>query len=139
MHLVQLTYVSSESEKITPEILDKIIDSSVRHNTLHGITGVLLYSEGNFLQVIEGAESAIDETYARICNDPRHNKICLLSLEPIAKREFASWSMGLRHIKPGDAEVHPDYAPLFANGFDAEKLGQEPSLANKLIKQFTTT
>ncbi|HRH73370.1 MAG TPA: BLUF domain-containing protein, partial [Zoogloea sp.] len=101
MPLVQLIYVSSACRDLSEDELCDILESSVRHNTQQGITGVLLYKNGSFMQVIEGEEAAIDETYSRICDDDRHKDIFLLSKEAISKRDFPRWAMGFRRLSRG--------------------------------------
>lgn len=137
MALIQLIYVSSAIEELNDEQLDRILESSVRHNQPQSVTGMLLYARGNFMQVIEGEEAAINETYHRICQDPRHHNIFLLSREPIAKREFSTWSMAYHRLTQQDAEAHPAYAPYFINGFSAPEISARPGLAAEMLKQFS--
>ena len=59
-----------------------------------GVTGVLCFSEGIFLQVLEGGRSAVDQLYNRIAADPCHTDVELLCYEEIGERRFAGWSMG---------------------------------------------
>lgn len=137
MSLIQLIYVSSAIEELSDAQLDAILESSVRHNQPQAVTGMLLYSRGNFMQVLEGEEAAIDETYDRICQDPRHHNLFLLSREPIAEREFSTWNMAFRRLTRHDAEVHPAYAPYFINGFSAAEIGARRGLAAEMLKQFS--
>ncbi len=137
MDLIQLIYVSSAIRELSDRELDEILVSSVKHNTAQGITGMLLYSAGNFMQVIEGPASAIDETYARICADPRHRHIFLLSRESAEQRLFPAWHMGFHRLTQADAAAHPAFAPLFADGFNATRIGAEAGLATDLLKQFS--
>jgi hypothetical protein len=136
MSLVQLIYVSSEKRPLSDDELDKILESCVRQNTLSGVTGMLLYSEGNFLQVLEGSEAAIEETYQRICQDARHTNFFLLSKEEIPQREFSAWQMGFRRLSKLDAKNSPDYAPLFENGFDPQQLTTQSGLAAEMMREF---
>lgn len=136
MPLQQLIYVSSAVEVLPDEELDRILESSVRHNTPQQVTGMLLYSGGNFMQVLEGEAAALDETYDRICHDPRHRNIVLLYREVISSRSFMRWSMGFHRVTPKDAETHPAYAHLFSDGFDAQAIGAESGLAAALLLQF---
>lgn len=136
MKLVQLIYVSSAIKKLSNDELDAILQSSVQHNQRQEITGMLLYSDGNFMQVIEGEESKINETYERICEDTRHRNIILVNQETIAEREFESWSMSFRRLSLRDAEENPTYAPFFINGIDAAKMLTQPGLAKGLLKLF---
>jgi hypothetical protein len=136
MSLVQLIYVSSATHPLSDDELDKTLESSVRHNTTSNVTGMLLYSEGNFLQVLEGSEATVEETYQRICQDPRHTNFFLLSKEEIPQREFSAWQMGFRRLSKLDAKNRPDYAPLFENGFDPQQLATQSGLAAEMMREF---
>jgi hypothetical protein len=59
-----------------------------------GVTGVLCFSEGIFLQVLEGGRGPVNRLYHRIAADPRHTELELLLYEDIGERRFAGWSMG---------------------------------------------
>ena len=137
MSLVQLIYVSAATHELSDAELDVILESSIRHNTARQITGMLLYSCGNFMQVLEGPAADIDETYTRICQDPRHHQIFLLSRDPITEREFPAWHMSFRRLTRSDAATHPAFAALFVDGFDAKKIGTEAGTATDLLKNFS--
>lgn len=136
MPVTQLIYISSALHQLSDAELDLILESSVSHNTTSGITGMLLYSEGNFLQVLEGSAAAVEETYQRICHDPRHNNFFLISKEQIPQREFAAWQMGFRRLTKLDAANRPTYAPLFENGFDPQQLSSQSGLAADMMREF---
>jgi len=55
---------------------------------------VLCFSEGIFLQVLEGGRSAVNRLYNRIASDSRHTDVELLCYEEIDERHFAGWAMG---------------------------------------------
>jgi hypothetical protein len=76
------------------EELLAILRRSRAHNPGLGITGVLCYSEGIFLQVLEGGRSAVNRLYCGIAADKRHTDVELLSYEEIGERQFAGWAMG---------------------------------------------
>lgn len=134
--LIQLIYVSTASELLPDRSLDEILESSVRHNIVQDVTGMLLYSEGSFMQVLEGEESAVEETYSRICNDHRNFDLIVLSREAITKREFSQWSMGYRRLTNEDVHKNPAFAPFFNHGFNATQLGIHPGMSMSLLKQF---
>lgn len=136
MALSHLIYVSNSCEASGPPQLDRILDSSVRHNMAQQITGMLLYADGGFMQVIEGEDAAIDETFGRIQADPRHTNIILIDRAPIAERSFPGWTMGFRRLGAEEAAAHPAYAPFFERGFDAAALGARPGLALTLLRSF---
>jgi hypothetical protein len=92
--LVRLMYASRAAAGTEPETLTAILRRSKAHNPEVGVTGVLCFSEGIFLQVLEGGRSAVNALYNRIVADPRHQQVELLSYEEIRERRFAGWSMG---------------------------------------------
>ena len=137
MALVQLIYVSSATEELSDEVLNQILESSVKHNSPQNVTGMLLYCGGNFMQVLEGEETEINETYKRICIDPRHHSIFLLSRERIKEKQFSAWSMGFHRITSADTLTHPAYANLCINGFDTEKIGAVEGVALAILQEFS--
>jgi hypothetical protein len=92
--LVRLLYASRAVPAIDHEELVTILRQSKTHNPSVGVTGVLCFSGGIFLQVLEGGRSAVNRLYNRIAADPRHTDVEVLLYEEIGERRFASWSMG---------------------------------------------
>jgi len=92
--LVRLMYASRALPNVTQEDLTAILRQSKAENPKAGITGVLCFSQGIFLQVIEGGRSAVNKLYNQIVADPRHADVELLIYEEIGERRFAGWSMG---------------------------------------------
>lgn len=92
--LVRLLYASRATHTVEQDELNAILRSSKAENPALGITGVLCFSEGIFLQVLEGGRSAVNRLYNRIVTDPRHTDVELLVYEEISERRFAGWSMG---------------------------------------------
>jgi hypothetical protein len=92
--LVRLLYASRAVPALDPEELHAILRKARAENPALGITGALCYSQGIFMQVLEGGRAAVNRLYARIVADPRHTQVELLSYGEIAERRFAGWSMG---------------------------------------------
>jgi hypothetical protein len=92
--LVRMMYASRAVPAIDQEELITILRQSKAHNPTIGVTGVLCFSGGIFLQVLEGGRSAVNRLYNRIAADPRHTEVEVLLYEEIGERRFASWSMG---------------------------------------------
>ena len=92
--LVRLMYASRAVAAVDQEELVAILRKSKANNPKAGITGVLCFSEGIFMQVLEGGRNAVSALYNRIANDVRHSEVALLNYEEIAERRFAGWSMG---------------------------------------------
>ena len=113
MALIHLIYVSSATAACDAAELEKILVASARNNAPLQLTGMLLYAQGNFMQVLEGEEAAIEQ------------------------RSFDQWSMGFRRLGATEALAHPAYAPFFERGFDAAKIGAHPGLALDMLKEFS--
>ena len=92
--LVRLMYASRAAASVDQEELVAILRKSKANNPALGVTGVLCFSEGVFLQVLEGGRSAVNRLYNRIASDSRHSQVELLSYAEIGERRFAGWSMG---------------------------------------------
>ena len=92
--LVRLLYVSRAAEPPSAEATQSILSSSRAFNTINGITGILCYGGGMYLQAIEGGRKQINTLYTQILRDPRHVDVVLLHYEEIVERRFGSWTMG---------------------------------------------
>lgn len=91
--LVRLLYASRAVDSSQTSI-EAILAKSRAHNTSCGITGILCYGAGVFLQAIEGGRMAVSELYGHIQKDPRHKDVVLLHYEEISERRFGGWTMG---------------------------------------------
>ena len=86
-------YVSHASAALNPNTLDGIATVSRARNMQSGLTGILLRTEGAFVQLIEGAKPELDETIARIKNDSRHSGMLEVCYEPTTHRTCSEWTM----------------------------------------------
>ena len=92
--LVRLMYASRAQPAVDHEELMAILRKSKANNPSLGVTGVLCFSGGIFLQLLEGGRQQVNTLYNRIAADKRHLDVVLLSYEEIGERRFAGWSMG---------------------------------------------
>jgi hypothetical protein len=90
-----LVYVSTAAYPMKAPDLEFLLVESRRLNHCNDITGVLLHSEGNFMQCFEGPEQAVIETYERIRASRRHKDLVELMNERVRTRSFSAWDMGL--------------------------------------------
>ncbi len=104
--LSQLVYISVRSTECTDQEIEKILESSIHNNGKIDITGVLLYSDQKFLQVLEGEYKQIIELYDKIKEDKRHKNVVMLSLGGIKERNFPSWQMGSKKISLDDVDFN---------------------------------
>jgi hypothetical protein len=95
--LVRLLYCSRAVDT-SPEAVEAILMQSRQHNPVSGITGILCYGGGIFLQAIEGGRLQVSELFGHIMKDPRHKDVAMLHFEEIAERRFGGWSMGTVNV-----------------------------------------
>ena len=80
--------------------LQKILATSRRNNARARVSGVLLFAEGSYIQVLEGPPDSVEKTYDRIKRDSRHHHMIELYRGSIARRNFPEWSMGYPAASP---------------------------------------
>jgi Sensors of blue-light using FAD len=98
--LHQLVYVSSSRSNWTEAELDRLVTRVRIHNGTRGITGMLLYIGGSFIQALEGPAAQISDAMDRIQADKRHWHVQRIVDRRIVLRDFADNSMGFRHCRP---------------------------------------
>ncbi|MHB8948803.1 MAG: BLUF domain-containing protein [Rhodoferax sp.] len=107
--LVRLLYASRATDT-SLEAIEAILLQSRQHNPECGITGILCYGGGIFLQAIEGGRMAVSELYGHIQKDIRHKDVMLLHYEEITERRFGGWTMGQVNMSKINASILLKYA-----------------------------
>lgn len=92
MTLIQLIY-ASRPFGFDSSTLNAILIEARASNTRQEITGALICRADIYLQLLEGADTAVDSTFARILDDDRHLEVKLLYRMSAAKRFFPDWAM----------------------------------------------
>lgn len=90
----QVIYSSAAVEPFSEASLAQLLARARLHNERLGITGLLLYDDGSFLQVLEGDQSVIEQLYETIGRDKRHHRVVALLRRDVAERHFGEWRMG---------------------------------------------
>src|SRR4028118_510447 len=91
-----LVYVSSATRPFSGEDLHILLETCRKNNAELGVTGMLLYKDGNFMQVLEGDEGAVRGLYERIAADPRHGGEITLQQGFAEGRQVRGWSVVVR-------------------------------------------
>ncbi|MFT5485397.1 MAG: hypothetical protein ACI9JL_003946 [Paracoccaceae bacterium] len=136
MALHRLIYISSGTRKFDADELRQILDTAVKNNVTIDVTGMLLYLDGNFLQLLEGSREDVEGLYERIALDQRHSGAMVLSRSEVSERLFPEWAMGFKSVDP---EKDSDMAGAFKLGHEtiAEKMtGVDDALAKKMVETF---
>ena len=99
----RLIYSSEAAPGLAAAELQTMLEESRVRNRAYGITGVLLFVDGAFMQILEGEKEDVLGLMERIERDPRHSGIKVFYEEEVDERAFASWSMA--YLSPSAEEV----------------------------------
>lgn len=130
-----LVYQSRATVPFGDGQLAKLLTQSRAFNATHGLTGVLLYSDGNIMQLIEGTHAHVRAVFARIAQDPRHAEVIKLADGLAPHRVFTHWSMGFRTLSPADFRhltgyINPDHQHYLGDGPSQPAAGVHALLAS---------
>jgi hypothetical protein len=131
--MIQLGYFSSASSDSSAADIEQILMTSRENNRRYGITGLLLYDKGNYLQIIEGLRAPVLTLFDAIKRDHRHTGVIDILQQPIAERQFPDWAMGFHDL----SKVRPDfdgYVEFLIEHFDLGSL--KPAGAVQLLGLF---
>lgn len=107
--LVRLLYASRAVDP-SDTAIESILSQSRQFNPTCGITGILCYGGGIFLQAIEGGRNAVNDLYSHIVRDSRHRDVVLLHYQEITERRFGGWTMGQVNTSRINASILLKYA-----------------------------
>ncbi|HYX32298.1 MAG TPA: BLUF domain-containing protein [Oligoflexus sp.] len=94
----QLAYLSRATEPFEEAELFQLIDHSQKNNKAKGLSGMLVYNSGYFLQLLEGPADLVNATMDRIARDPRHVDIKRVFENQASQRIFGSWYMAYKNL-----------------------------------------
>ncbi len=120
--LITLIYGSNAASHLTEADLIDILNDCRIKNKARGITGMLLYHDENFLQVLEGEEEIVTDLYYKISQDPRHENLLIYVKKPIDQRQFGEWEMGFVDVEDLDVDSIPGYSHFIDDPEHSTKL-----------------
>lgn len=100
--LCHLIYNSAATAPMSEQALVELLEGARNYNAAVGVTGMLLYTDECFFQVLEGPHAAVHELAAKIERDARHSQMTVIIDEPIHRRSFAEWTMGFANVAPAE-------------------------------------
>ena len=134
--LYQLAYVSSATALFRTADLVSMLEQARELNARDDLTGLLLYRDGAFIQVLEGERERVHAAYERISADPRHTRVTTLIDAPAARREFPDWRMGFFALDDPAVLARPDVSGFLTEPLSHESFVKEPSRARRLLWMF---
>lgn len=118
--MLSVLYSSTATGTMEQPDLVSLLHVSRVNNVRDGVTGLLLFNDGRFLQMLEGPVGAVREGMSRIAADPRHRDLDILLERDIAQREFPDWTMGFRSLSSEPRPELPGYRRSLASLFTAQ-------------------
>jgi len=133
--LIHLVYASAAKHSFTEDELIELLTSSRKSNFRNHVTGMLLYSEGSFFQVLEGEKTVVEALFQTITADTRHTKITRIIQEPIPARAFSEWSMAFSGASPEQLQSIEGLNDFFNDGSCLAEI--DMGRAKKLLNAFS--
>lgn len=134
--LIHLIYISSATSWPSEIDLKELLKQARARNLRQNITGMLLYDNATYIQVLEGAEKDVDDIYNSILKDPRNMGNVTLIKEDISKRDFPNWSMGFKNLESCLPEELPGFQDVFNGKLDKELAVKNTSKTLGLLMGF---
>jgi len=134
--MIQTTYISTPTRPMTTDDLMDILNNARLNNVCMGVSGMLLYTGTEFIQILEGEEKVIEELLDTIKKDSRHRDFRIIEKKKITAREYADWTMGFKRVDKEEVRDIPGLNKFFdtdlSGGIDTNKL----KLINNLLNHF---
>lgn len=135
--LYSLIYISASKALMDEKGLLDLLVQSRTYNKAHHITGMLLYCEGAFIQVLEGTKDEVETLFKKIRRDERHHMISVIKRGPVPRRCFSRWEMGFKSYSKTDLEQIEGYSSFLITDNNADE--QQKGMAIKLLESFRDT
>lgn len=132
--LIHLIYASTATREFSEEDLLQLLGNARAKNEGLRLTGMLLHTDNNFFQILEGEPEVVDQMFQHISQDERHTKVVSIIREPISQRSFGEWTMGFAPITSNDLQEISGLNDFFSGGSSFSQLNA--GRAKKLLAAF---
>jgi len=137
--MLQIVYGSSAARPFSKTKLIELLSQARAKNGRLGISGMLLYKDGNFLQVIEGDEVVVRQLFESISQDVRHQNILVIDENTITERQFGNWSMAFRNLGDKAVSAIPGFSEFMNVGLKAGEMKADPTGCWAMLTLFKNT
>src|ERR1700690_3929528 len=134
--IFSLVYLSSATISFSDMDLIELLKQSRENNSKLGLTGMLLFQDGAFLQALEGEEEKVRALYNHIARDPRHGRLTVLFQGFSDKRDFPDWSMGYHNLNSPETAKIPGFSLFLDTPLTIAGFSPNPGRAKKLLLLF---
>ena len=134
--IYRVVYVSAASELFSKSALLELLSKAREKNNRLGVTGMLLYKDGDFIQLLEGERTVVQALYQTILRDPRHHGATMLLDGEADARMFSDWSMGFRDLSDPAVQATPGFSQFMNSRLVAERFADDPTGCLGLLALF---
>ncbi|AGA92252.1 putative membrane protein [Thioflavicoccus mobilis 8321] len=134
--MIQMLYISSATEPMSTEDLLGLLRECRENNAAKGITGMLIYGNATFLQVLEGEEEVVDDLFENIRRDPRHSNVEILHRKTIERRQYSDWSMGFKRVSGKELAKIESMRDFDEQNFNQAYLIEHGNIVSSLMDHF---
>lgn len=131
--IFQLGYASAASTPFSEDELRDLLAKARANNAELNVSGMLLYHEGSFIQVLEGDQDTVEQLYAKIADDPRHTNALLLFKGDATERSFDEWTMGFHELQKAGAAAPAGLNQFLDNGVTGISSGDGETIKKVLL------
>jgi len=134
--LCHLVYRSTAAIPLRDHDLAELLADARNKNEGKDITGMLLYKDRRFIQLLEGHEDCVLETFERIRRDERHQDVELLWLRYAQFRDFPDWTMGFQNADEIDPQQLAGYTPFLEVDSRYEDFIENSTEVHEMLRAF---
>lgn len=129
----ELVYTSCATREMNKKDLTELLEVSRDKNARLNITGLLVYHNREFIQLLEGAKKDIFDLYDTICEDERNTQNQLLWDGEIKQRSFTDWAMAFVDTRDIDTSELEAYSPFLKEGITSLNLTGSKSMGRRML------
>lgn len=130
-----LMYVSYATRPFSQNELKDLLETSRRNNQVRDVTGMLLYIDGKFLQVLEGPKEAVHQIFNVIKLDTRHKRVNVIIEGKLKKRNFDAWYMSFKSFTARQFEKISGYRNI-ESFFENNPVSDDSHVAHVFLRLF---
>jgi hypothetical protein len=131
-----LLYASIALQPFSAQDLAELLQKARAYNNAHAITGMLIYRNSEFMQVLEGEQAVVEALYTKISRDSRHYRVTTILDGAIDTRHFPDWSMGFRDLADERYRTAPEYQILQRSAFEVSQLVTSGPMYQRVLQSF---
>jgi len=136
--MFRIVYVSSASKYFSKQEIEDMLERARPKNAIIGITGMLLYKDGNFMQCLEGEEETVTKLANTIQGDDRHTGFLVLMRGPAESRLFPDSPMGFHDLGQDPPTNHPGYHEFIDSPLARSTFSLDPNRCMNLLRLFSS-